>query len=179
MIPQLPNGEQEQSVNSALDSAKDNIRKTTDEARSHIPRYTRAINDYQEQTIQAARETAYNYLELQREIINSLPSAWLQFIENAYNIFCNYWMISPSSMTEAYAKMASSFTENTIAATRLVNNMMITNIETTKTSIKQTKDNAKELSRIGVDAAKTFKQISTNFIESEYVIGEPINPPIR
>ena len=46
---------QQQAVNRALDETKDNIRKTTDEARSQIPRYTQAVNDYQEQTIQATR----------------------------------------------------------------------------------------------------------------------------
>ena len=31
---------------------KDNIRRTTDEARKDIPRYTQAVNEYQEETIQ-------------------------------------------------------------------------------------------------------------------------------
>src|SRR5919112_6440405 len=48
--------EEHHAINQALDETKDNIRKTTDEARSPIPRYTQSVNDYQEQTIQAARE---------------------------------------------------------------------------------------------------------------------------
>ena len=39
-----------------------------------IPRYTQIVNDYQEQTIQASREIADNYLESQKEIINSLQA---------------------------------------------------------------------------------------------------------
>ena len=35
------------AINRALDETKDNIRKTTDEARSQIPRYTQSVNDYQ------------------------------------------------------------------------------------------------------------------------------------
>ena len=68
--------EQQQSINKALDETKDNIRRTTDEARKDIPRYTQIVNDYQEETIQAARQMADNYLESQREIINSMQSAW-------------------------------------------------------------------------------------------------------
>jgi hypothetical protein len=52
--------EQQQSINKALDEIKDNIRKTTDEARKDIPRYTHAVNEYQEETIQAARQMADN-----------------------------------------------------------------------------------------------------------------------
>jgi hypothetical protein len=149
--------EQQQAVNKALQETKDNIRKTTDEARSQIPRYTQAVNDYQEQTIQAAREIADNYLDSQREIINSFQSVWSPQIENANRVFWSNW-ISPRHMTETYARIVSSFADNTIAATRLVNNTIFANMEAFKTSIQQAKDNTKELSRIGVNAAKTFEQ---------------------
>lgn len=39
-----------------LEETRDKIRKSVDEARNHIPRYTQIVNDYQEQAIQAARE---------------------------------------------------------------------------------------------------------------------------
>jgi hypothetical protein len=45
-----------------------------------------------------------------------------------------------------------------ITATRLTNNMIFGNMEAFKTSIQQAKDNTKELSRIGVNTAKTFEQ---------------------
>ena len=47
--------EQQQSINRSLDETKDNIRRTTDEARKDIPRYTQAVNEYQEETIQASQ----------------------------------------------------------------------------------------------------------------------------
>ena len=38
------------AINRALDETRDNIRGTgTDEARREIPRYTQAVNEYQEQ----------------------------------------------------------------------------------------------------------------------------------
>src|ERR671921_673686 len=148
--------QQHQAINRALDETKDNIRKTTDEARSQIPRYTQSVKDYQEQTIQAAREIADNYLESEKEIINSFQSACRPYMENKS---ITNW-ISPRSIAEQYARTVSSFADNTIAAIRLTNNMIFGNIEAFKTSIQQAKDNTKELSRIGVNTAKTFEQTS-------------------
>ena len=146
--------EQHHAINRALDETKNNIRKTTDEARSQIPHYTQSVNDYQEQTIQAAREIADNYLESQKEIINSFQSAWSPYAEN---LFRTNWM-SPRNIAELYTNMVSSFANNMIAATRLTNNIIFANMEVFKTSIQQAKDNTKELSRIGVNTAKTFEQ---------------------
>src|ERR687889_2328343 len=151
--------QQHQAINRTLDETKDNIRKTTDEARSQIPRYTQSVKDYQEQTIQAVREIADNYLESQKEIINSFQSACIPYMENANKVFLSNWM-SPRQATELYANMISSFANNMIAATNLANNMIFANMEAFKTSIQQAKDNTKELSRIGVNTAKTFEQTS-------------------
>jgi hypothetical protein len=146
-------------TNRALDETKDNIRRSIDEARKEIPRYTQAANDYQEQTIQAAREMADNYIESQKEIINSLQSAWLPHIEAANRLFTTR-LVSPRNATEIYANMVSRSADNIIATTRLVNNMMFTNMDILKTLMQQAKDNAKELSRIGVNSARTFEQTS-------------------
>ena len=159
VTPSQVQREQQQSVNRALDETKDNIKRATDEARRDIPRYTQAANEYHEQTIQATREIADNFLESQKQIINSLQSAWVPFAENAYGVFWNYW-ISPRRVTEAYAKVVSGLADNTIAATRLTNNMIFANMEAFKTSVQNARDNAKELSRIGVNAAKAFEQAS-------------------
>jgi hypothetical protein len=150
--------QQQQVINRALDETKDNIRKATDEAKREIPRYTQTVNDYQEQTIQAAREIADNYIETQKEVINSLQSAWFPYMENTYGVYLT--AVSPRRLTEVYARMVSSFADNTIAVSRLANNVVFANMEAFRTSIQHAKDNVKELSRIGVNAAKTFEQTS-------------------
>ena len=151
--------EQQHAVNRALDNTRDNIRRSIDEARSQIPRYTQSVNDYQEQTIQASREIADNYLESQKEIINSFQSAWVPFAENTYKM--NYeWWISPRKIAQIYANMVSSIVDNTIATTRLANNMVFANMEVFKNSMQQAKDNVKELSRINVNAIRYTGHIS-------------------
>jgi len=151
--------EQQQSINKALDETKNNIRRTADEARKDIPRYTQIVNEYQEETIQAARQMADNYLESQREIINSVQSAWLPQIEAANRAVTSNWT-SPRHMTEHYARLVSAFADNTIAVTRLVNNTVFANLEAFKTSVQTARDNVKEFSRIGVNSAKTLEQVS-------------------
>jgi predicted secreted protein len=152
--------EEKEAISKALDETKDNIRKTTDEARRDIPRYTQAVNEYHEQTIQAARDIADNYLDSQKEIINSYQSAWIPQVENTYSTFWNYWM-SPRHFVDNYTRVVSSFADNSIAATRLVNNTIFASLEGFKTSVQNTRDNAKEFSRIGVNAARSFTNIKT------------------
>jgi vacuolar-type H+-ATPase subunit H len=151
--------DQQHSVNRALDETRDNIRRATDEARKDIPRYTQAANEYQEQSIQTAREIADNYLESQKEIVNSFQSSFVPVIEKTYSVFWNYWT-SPRLTTDIYARTVSSIADNTIAATKLVNNAVFTNLDAFKTCVQNTRDNLKEVSRIGVNAAKTFEQTS-------------------
>jgi vacuolar-type H+-ATPase subunit H len=167
--------EQRHSINRALEETKDNIRKATDEARSQIPRYTQSVNDYQEQTIQTAREIADNFLESQKEIINSLHAAWVPYAENMYERFYASY-ISPRRMTEAYARMVSSFADNMNTATRVANNMLFANMDAFKTSIQRARDNARELSRIGVNAAKTFEQTSR---DDARIAGQNTSPSAR
>src|ERR671927_1463270 len=159
--------DQQHSVNRALDETRDNIRRATDEARKDIPRYTQAANDYQEQTIQTAREIADNFLESQKEIINSFQSAWVPAIERTYGVFWNYWM-SPRLTTDIYARTVSRIADNTIAAARLVDNTVFSNLDAFKTCVQNTRDNLKEFSRIGVNAAKTFEQTSRRDTTIDY-----------
>ena len=157
--PTEHNAQYRQTVNRALDETRDNIRRSTDEARREIPRYTQAVNEYQEQTIQAAREIADNYIESQREIINSLQSACLPQIEAANKLFTAS-VVSPRHVVDNYARVVSNVADNTVTATRLINNSIFANMEAFKTCVQNARDNVKEFSRIGVNNAKTFEQVS-------------------
>jgi hypothetical protein len=155
--------EQNHLVSRSLDETRDNIRRSIDESRSQIPRYTHAVSDYQEQTIQAAREIADNYVESQKQIINSFQSVLTPYAENVNEITTNWATVfSPRKVSEVYANIVSNFANNVITATRVTNNMIFGNMEAFKTSLQQAKDSAKEFSRIGVNTAKTFEQTSRN-----------------
>ena len=75
--------------------------------------------------------------------------------------------MAPTSISELYANVVSSFANTVITATRLTNNMIFGNMEAFKTSIQQAKDNTKELSRIGINTAKAFEQTSNDNIRQD------------
>src|SRR5918912_4577192 len=155
---------QQGTVNRALDETKDNIRRSIDEARREIPRYTQTANEYQEQTIEAAREIADNYIESQKEIINSLQSAWVPQIEAMNKAFTSTWM-SPRYFTQVYANMVSNFADNIIAASRLANNMVFSNMKAFITTLQQTRDKTKELSRININTARSLERTARDVSE--------------
>jgi hypothetical protein len=154
--------QQEHTVEDILDDTKNEVRSATREAVREIPHYTQRLGDIQEQTIQTTREIAYNYIEAQKEIINIYQSAWTPFIKNASIRFWNYWSISPKGIAEVYGIVISSFTENLITATRLTNSTISVNTKLFSTALQQTKDNSKELSRLGLNAAKILNEASNN-----------------
>jgi len=45
-----------ENINIALDETKSIVKKTTDEAVKEIPRFTKAVNEYQQETIQASKD---------------------------------------------------------------------------------------------------------------------------
>jgi hypothetical protein len=154
--------EQQQAVNKALDETKDEIKVATREAARDIPQYTQRLGDIQEQTIQTTRQIADNYIESQKEIISIYQSVWTPFIENANSRFWNYWSISPKGIAETYGTVISSFADNVISVTRLTNNAVSANMELFSTALQQTKDNSKEFSRLGINAAKVFNEASND-----------------
>ena len=146
--------EQQQAVNKVLDETRDNIKKTTNEARKEIPHYTQIVNDYQENTIQSIRDMTDNYVESQKDILM-----------NSFQMWSN-WTVSPRQMAENYGKIVSSFADNAVAATRVVNNTLFANLDSVNTSVQHTKENVKELSTIGANTVKTFQQVSSDNINN-------------
>ena len=140
--------EQEQAITKALDESRDNIKKTTNEARREIPRYTDVISDYQENTVQAIREVADTYIESQKDII-----------VNSFQLWSN-WMISPRQVAEDYSNAVGNLADNAISATRLTNNAISANLQAFNTSVQAAKENIKEFSKMSGNTVKTFQQVS-------------------
>ena len=140
--------EQQQAVNKALDETRDNIKKTTNEARKEIPRYTQIVNDYQENTIQAISEITDNFVDSQKDII-----------VNSFRLWSD-WITSPRQIAENYGKIVSNFADNAVSVIRVLNNAVFANLDSVNTSVQHTKENVKELSKIGANTVKTFQQVS-------------------
>ena len=141
--------EQEQeAIETVLDETKRAIKKTVSEAKREIPRYTQAIGQLQEETIQATKEIGYDCIELQRETANLIPK-----LQERYMSYSMPWM-SPTLVTEYYSRMVDNFVDNTVSATNLANNLVMINTE----SIQRLTDSSKEYWRVGVENTKAISR---------------------
>ncbi|MBA3977590.1 MAG: hypothetical protein H0X50_05285 [Nitrosopumilus sp.] len=153
-----------ESINRSLDQTKDNINRSIDESRNQIPRYNNIVNSYQEQSLQTAKEISEEYIESQKAVISSLQSAWRPYSESYNSLVTSF--SSPDSMTKAYTQFVSNFADNAVSAMRLTNNIIFSNLDSMKSTLQQAKDNAKHLSNLNVNAARTFEQNSRRISES-------------
>src|SRR6476660_1675308 len=79
--------QEQQAIETVLDETKRAIKKTVSEAKREIPRYTQAIGQLQEETIQATKEIGYDCIELQREAANLIPK-----LQERYMSYAMPWM---------------------------------------------------------------------------------------
>lgn len=145
-----------ESIDETLDQTKSSVNRSTNEALKDVPETRKAINDYQQETIQATKDIADNFLESQKQVIHSMQSAWGPYIENIQNWYLPYWM-SPRTAVENYAVAVSNFADSAIAATRLANNAMFAGMEAWKNTLQQTRDNALQFSNLNEKFARTFE----------------------
>ena len=147
--------EQEQeAIETVLDETKRTIKQTVNEAKREIPKYTQAMGELQEETIQATKEIGYDLIELQREAASLVPKFQERFM--SYYVPWAY----PKLVTEYYSRMVDGYVDNVISATNLVNSLVVFNME----SIQRLADSTKEYWRVGVENAKA---ISRSLRESE------------
>ena len=85
--------QQQDAINRSIDETKDNIRRAIDEVRKETPRYSQTVADFQNETADATREIADNFLESQKEVISSMQSAWTPLAERTGGSNNNNWMM--------------------------------------------------------------------------------------
>jgi hypothetical protein len=135
-------------VESVLDDTKKAIQRTTNEAKREIPRYTKAMGQLQEETIQTTKELGYQCIEFQRETASLIPQ-----LQQRYLSFWMPWM-SPTVVTEYYSRIVDNFVDNAVSAANLMNNLATVNLE----SVQRLADDNKEYWRVGVQNTKAFSK---------------------
>jgi hypothetical protein len=166
--------QQQDAINRSIDETKDNIRRTIEEVRRETPRYSQTVTDFHNETAEATREIADNFLDSQKEVINSMQSAWTPFAERTSSSGSgnnNYWMMgmmmqpwswwmgmSPRDMADIYARGISAMTDSVAASTRMATNMMFAGIEASRATTNYARHNSKEIARITSNTARIFGQ---------------------
>src|SRR6185503_9567321 len=147
-----------ESVNRALDQTKDNINRSIEESKNQIPHYNNIVNNYQEQTLQAAKEITEHFIESQKSIINSFQSAWGPYQQN-FNNKVNTCM-SPEAVANAYSRFVSNVADNTVTYLRTTNNLVFASLDAYKNTMQHAKENTKQIFDINTKTAKTIEQNS-------------------
>lgn len=166
------NTQQQQQQNEAtirsIDETKNNIHQALEEVKRETPRYSQTITDFQNQTADATREIADSFLDSQKEVINSIQSAWIPIVQRTgYN-----WTtgmigtpFSPREFADIYARTIGAITEAYVAYTRMATNVLFAGIEATKATTNYTRQNAKEAAHITSTTAKTFAQTAKETVQ--------------
>ena len=166
--------QQQDAINRSIDETKDNIRRALEEVRRETPRYSQTVTDFQNETAEATREIADNFLDSQKEVINSMQSAWTPFAERTSSDGGSgnnnyYWMmgimqpwswmgVSPRDMADIYARGISAMADSVAASTRMATNMMFAGIEATRATTNYAKYSSREIARITSVTARLFGQ---------------------
>jgi hypothetical protein len=124
------------AINRSIDETKDNIHRAIEEVRREAPRYSQTVIGFHNETAEAMREITVTFLDSQKEVINSMQSAWAPFAERTGSSGGSgsgsgsnnnyYWMMgmmgmmqpwwwwmgmSPRDMVNIYARSISAMTE--------------------------------------------------------------------
>ncbi len=148
----------QESVNQSFDETKDNIKKSIDESRKQIPKINDIVNSYQEQSLQTAKEISEEYIDSQKQVVNSLQSAWRPYNEAFNGLVTNF--CTPDAAMRAYTTFVSTVADNTVSAIRASNNVIFSTLDAWKPVLQQTKDVSRHISNMGVNTARTFEQNS-------------------
>jgi hypothetical protein len=158
--------QQQDIINKTLDNALHNIKRSTDEATREIPRYAQRISEYQEQTIQTIKDIASDFIEAEKEVINSFQS---QVNRNSSGVNSSYrlWdLYNPQRIVENHAVMVNNFTSYLLNTSNLINNALASNMGVYNTSLEQTRDNLNVCVKTYTDGIKAVnsqnKEASTS-----------------
>jgi hypothetical protein len=152
------NNDFQESVNQSFDETKDNIKKSIDESRKQIPKINDIVNSYQEESLQTAKEISEEYIDSQKQVVNSLQSAWRPYNEVYNGLVTNFY--SPEAAMRAYTTFVSTVADNTVSAIRVSNNVIFSTLDAWKPVLQQTKDVSRHISNMGINTARTFEQNS-------------------
>lgn len=154
--------EQTFQVSRSIDQTKENIKRSIEEARKEIPEYSQSVTDYHQQAMDTAEEVTDNYLDSQKEIINSIQSTWTNYLETVY------WWLSPRKMAEMYTQTVSNFADNAIYADRIWNKTMLANMDSSKAFLRRAREASKDVSRVNINTARAFERTSSEISQGTF-----------
>jgi hypothetical protein len=160
---QIQRGQQE-AINRTFDQTRNSVKKTVSEAQKDISDCTQQVINLQKKAFEVTSDIADDYIESQQEIINSFnQSIWTPYVENVVNRTSGFPEMFSPTRAEVCGDILTNIVDNFVTATRLANKMVFANAELVNTSLQQARNNVREFSKIGVNAARNIHQIANEF----------------
>ena len=136
-----------------LDQQRQQITNTTSNISDTTNKVTNSVNDfqqtnranldksidtstkYQQESINTIQSITNNTIELQKNFVNTFQSVFSKFIDDTSK---SYWNndLYPQRYTDVYNKTNQNVTDNTVNATRLINDVALASAETFNKSIE-------------------------------------------
>ena len=92
-------------------------------------------NKYQQETINTIQSITNNTIELQKNFTNTFQSVFSKFIDDTSKSYWNNYLY-PQRYTDVYNKTNQNVTDNTVNATRRINDVALASAETFNKSIE-------------------------------------------
>ena len=156
--------QQQNAINKTLANTLHNIKRSTDEATREIPPYTQRIADYQEKTISTIKDIASDFIEAQKQVVDSFQSQQQGNRNSNVNFFNGLWwdLYNSQRIAENNAAMINNFTSYLLNASNLINNALASNMRVYNTTLEQTRENVKAFAKTNTDYIK-----SSSVVEQE------------
>jgi hypothetical protein len=156
--------ESAQAVSEATEDYTKTIERNASESTNQIPRFNQSIEYTQKQMSLATKENTENYLEFQKQAINSYQSVYVPYFQNFQNQLQNnqeYFR----SITELYYNLFSSYIEGATVFTRIFNEVSSSNMNFLTNIINSSSSSTIDQSRMSsfqVDSGRNSNESSTN-----------------
>ncbi|MGZ5548696.1 MAG: hypothetical protein ACXWFZ_12190 [Nitrososphaeraceae archaeon] len=129
-----------------IENTTSNLSETTNKVTNTVNEYqqtNRAIldksidtsNKYQQETINTIQSITNNTIELQKNFTNTFQSVFSKFIDDTSKPYWNNYLY-PQRYTDVYNKTNQNVTDNTVNATRRINDVVLASTETLNKSIE-------------------------------------------
>jgi hypothetical protein len=153
--------ESAQAVIEATEEPKKSIETMMAETGNQVPQYTQSITDNQEHNIQTTRDITENYLEMQKQAIDSFQSVFIPYFQNTQNQLWNNQEYF-KSISAMYSRFVSNYLESAMAFSRMWIEVAYSNMNFLRNANNSSSVNESRMSNFEVDSGRNSDENSTN-----------------
>ena len=124
------------TISEATDQFTENVNEYQEKNKEILEESIDRANKYQQESINTIQSLSNNYIELQKNLLNTFHLVVSKFIDTALDN--SYWnnFIYPRRYTDIYHKTNQNIKDNTVNATRRLNEFVVASTEAFSKSIE-------------------------------------------